>query len=208
MFVADVLTTWVEAFKALFDEEYPVEELRGIPVHTDYPLSQTDYPGLWVNYSMQGEMKNVGIGHEEFIRDASGWRRVYRWHFGGLVEVTIGAMGNLERALLIDEITKAIAISRIDENPEGVLRETVERSDLVGQIVTWESINLGAFGEAQGTPWGTDDVIYEATLSLVTSGEVVLDPQTSALVPLSSVITKALLEGDPDLPVPGQNGWT
>lgn len=209
MFVANTLTVWVEAFKEVFhSDDYLGESLKNIPIHTDYPVAETDYPGLWVNYTMQGDLKNVGIGHEEFYPDEDGdLRRVSRWHFGGLVEVTIGAMSNLERALLLDELTKTIAVGRIDENPEGELRRHIERSDLIGQIVTWDSFMVGAFAESQGTPWGTDDPIYEATVSLTTSGEVAIDPATGKLVQLSAILSEVLLEGDPTLPTPGTNGW-
>lgn len=208
MFVANVLTAWVEGLKAVFhDTNYLGERMRDIPIHTEYPMAEVDYPSIWVNYSMQGDVKNVGIGHVEHYDTDTGTAEVLRWHFGGLAEITVAAMSNLERALLLDELLKTVAIARIDENQEGILRSTVERNDLIGQTVTWESVTVSGFGEMQGTPWGTDDVIYEATVSLVTTGEVVLDPRTGELVRLSDVILTPLLDGDPTLPTPGQSGW-
>lgn len=210
MFVANTLTVWVEALKAVtthaqYDSDSP---LRDIAVHVNYPVAEVDYPGIWVNYSMQGDLKNVGIGHvESAYDDEGGLHEVGRWHFGGMVEFTLAGMSNLERALLVDAFTRVLAIGRIDKNPEGEMRRHIERSDLIGQSVTWDSFAVGAFGESQGTPWGTDDVIYEATVSLTTSGEVVVDPSTGALVPLSAVITDVIVEGTAALPVPGDGGW-
>ena len=211
MFVANTLTAWVEALKVVFhdDPDY-AGELKNIAIHTEYPMAEIDYPGLWVNYSMQGDVKNVGIGHEEYYLaevDDTNYTKALRWHYGGILEITIGAMGNLERANLIDELTRVIAIGRVDENPEGELRKHIEQHDLVGQIVTWESFTVGAFAESPGTPWGTDDVIYEATITLSASGEVVLSPTTGTLVPLSAIIATPLRDDETGLPVPGGDGW-
>lgn len=207
MFLANVLTVWVEAINLLMDN-HPNPDLLDIPVLTDYPQAEVNYPGIWVNFTMQGDVKNVGIGHIEYSEDAEGdVHEVYRWHFGGFIELTIGAMSNLERALLLDGITKDIAVARVDKNREGVLRSHIENNDLIGQIVTWESFTISGFGEAQGTPWGSDDVIYEATVTLTIAGEVVLDPLTGALVPLSEVVITPVVEGQDPLPVPGTDGW-
>lgn len=210
MFVAETLTAWSEALKVVFSEDgdYAGEKLRGIPVHTDYPAARVDYPGIWVNYTMQGDLKNVGIGHTEKVFDDEGaMHEVSRWHFGGLVEFTLAAMGNLERALMIDEFTRMISIGKVDGNPEGEFRRHIERNEHIGQIVTWDSYSVGAFAESQGTPWGTDDVIYEATVALTTSGEVVVDPDTGDLVRLSAILTEVVVEGTATLPQPGEGGW-
>jgi hypothetical protein len=210
VFVADTLTVWIEALKAVtlhpqYDSDSP---LREIAVHANYPVAEVDYPGIWVNYSMQGDLKNVGIGHvESVIDEEGGLHEVGRWHFGGMVEFTIAGMSNLERALLIDAFTRVLAIGRIDKNPEGELRRHIEESDLIGQSVTWDSFTVGAFAESQGTPWGTDDVIYEATVSLTTSGEVVVDPDTGSLVRLGSILTDVVVDGTASMPVPGNDGW-
>lgn len=209
MFAANVLTVWVEAFKALFDGAYPIEEWRDLPVNVEYPLAEVNYPGLWLNFTVQGDVKNVGIGHVEYtVNDALEIHEVYRWHFGGLIEITITTLGNLERARLVDEVTKAIAIARARQNTPGILRETVENNDLLGMIVTWESMSVSGFAETAGTPWGTSDVVYEVTVSLDLEGEVVLDPATGALVPLTAVILTPQDDSDADpLPVPGADGW-
>lgn len=210
MFVANTLTAWMEAIRGTFHAAaYQGEGLKDIPVHTDYPVAEVDYPGLWVNYSMQGSLKNVGIGHVEYYPDDDGGlHKVLRWHFGGMVEITVAAMSNLERALLLDELTRTIAVGRPGLNPEGVLRGTIDDNDLIGQIVTWESFVVGAFSESQGTPWGTDDVVYEATVSLHTSGECVIDEASGVLVPLSKVVISEQIDETPGaLPEPGTDGW-
>jgi hypothetical protein len=212
MFVRETLTVWSEALKAVLGTEAEPSDytgdLKGLPVHTDYPMARVDYPGIWLNYSMQGDFKNVGIGHFEEVLDDDGEpHHVSRWHFGGLVEFTLSAMGNLERAALVDDFSRMIAVSANKDTPENVFRETIEQNEHIGQIVTWDSYTIGAFGESQGTPWGTDDVIYEATIALTTSGEVVVDPNTGALVRLSAILTEVAIEGAAVMPTPGTGGW-
>jgi hypothetical protein len=218
MFIANTLTIWSEAIKAvLADADYePSSDLvdtKTLPVHVEYPQERADYPGIWLNFTMQGDVKNVGIGHVEYVPvdedEPNGIQQeVFRWHFGGLIEITLAALGNLERANLVDEMLRIIATGRMDKNGEGVLRETVERNDLVGQRVTWESVMVSGFGEVQGTPWGTDDVVYEATITIVIEGEVVMNPATGDLEPLSGVILSDIVIDDPEtLPTPGTEGW-
>lgn len=193
MFIVQTLTAWVEAIQSYFHDPDYVEpndglvRMKDIPVLLDYPQREIDYPGIWLDFTMQGEVQNVGIGHVEQDEVDDEVVEVFRWKFGGYVELTVAAMGNLERGLILDELMRAIAVARIDQNAEGVIRKTLLQSDLIGIVPIWESITMSGFGEAQGTPWGTDDVIYEATITLVCTGEVVLNPRTGALVPLSEV---------------------
>lgn len=210
MFLANVLTTWVEALGLILNDENPNENLRGIPILTDFPLTEVEYPGLWVNFAVQGDVRNVGIGHIEYEHDDQGdLHQVYRWQFGGLVEIAVAAMGNLERALLVDAIASAFAVARVDENYEGNLRKHVERGDLVGMNVVWESFTIGGFAETPGTPWQTDDVVYEATISMELEGEVVIDPATGSLVPLAAIVITPIGPEDQAVPLPttGQDGW-
>jgi hypothetical protein len=207
MFIADLLTIWGEALAAVFDAEHPNERLRDIPISTDYPLREVDYPGLWINFSMQGAVRNMGIGHVEYepatdaVTGDEGFREIYRWTFGGVIEITVATLGNLDRALLLDEVMRTLAVARSGRNIEGDFREAVENNDLIGMTCTWEELTLTGFGEQQGTPWGTDDVVYEATVSMPLIGEVMLEAHTGVLLPLSAVVISP--ETDPAvLPVP------
>lgn len=208
MFIANTITAWYEAFTAVFDNDYPWHaDLQDVQILTEYPLQEVNYPGIWIDFAPVGVAKNVGIGHVEYAETGTGgFTEVYRWQFGGQVEVTIGAMSNLERALLLDEVARVIAVSRADENNEGALRKSIHENDLIGMNVVWESFTISGLGETQGTPWGADDVIYEATISLEVSGEVILNPSTSELVPFSGVVFDVTT--DPaTLPIPGTEGW-
>jgi hypothetical protein len=206
MFVANAITVWVEALKAVFadDATFVDEHVRGIPVLTNFPQLEIEYPSLWVNFAVQGDVSNVGIGHYELADDGEGGQKqLFRWSFSGHVEIVASAMGNLERALLIDEVCKAIAVARVDENDWGLLRDKVQDNGIIGMIAGWESFVVGGFGEQVGTPWATDDVIYEGSISIPCEGEVLLDPVTGTLVPLSAINIEALGPDDGAPPTPG-----
>lgn len=204
MFVANAITVWVEAMKAIFDDDHPNPDLRDISIITDYPQVEVQYPSIWVNVVIQGDVSNAGIGHHELIPvdgpDPT-WKQYLRWTFSGQVEFVINTMGNLERALVLDEVVRSIAISGSDNPDYSILREKVTQDPLIGMVASWESFVVGGFSENLGTPWGTDDVTYEATVSLPIEGETVVDPLTGALVPLSAIQITPLGPEDGDPPV-------
>lgn len=212
MFIENTITLWVEAVQHLFGADFPYEDMKGMKVHTDYPLDKASYPGLWVQFVPQGEVKNAGIGHEEWIDVGDGPIKFSTWTFGGAVEITVAALSSLERAIQIDWLSKGVAFSTSDEanNPLSRFREMVEENDLVGMNVIWESFIITGFAETPGTPWGTDDVIYEATVTLTVHGEFRYAPTTNSLVPLTAIVVADELyttETHPPDPLPPQDGW-
>src|SRR5690242_14623072 len=103
MFAANVLTVWTEAMKMVFNDDHPDETLHGLRVTIEYPAEAADYPALWIDFTPAGLMKNVGIGHVEYVEDEDTGEihKVYRWHFGGTITLTLAAMSNLERARIL-----------------------------------------------------------------------------------------------------------
>lgn len=204
-FATNVVMVWVEALRAVFDDNPRLP----LTVTTEFPMKETEYPALWVNLALQGDVRNVGIGHVEHVEGSAPGlvQEAFRWQFGGMIEITLGAMGNLERYRMLDEVMRTLAVARMDQNAEGVLRSHVERNGLVGQNVVWESVTVGGFAESPGTPWGTDDVVYECTLTIEIEGEFLVLPGTGDLVPLTSVVLTPMLPEEPAGSPPGSDGW-
>lgn len=213
MYVEQMLTLAVEAWQNTFTEEHPNPEVRGIPVRVEWPLTEADYPCVWVNFVTTGDIRAVGLGHVEHSEGEDGVREVFRWAFEGVLETTVAALGNLERARLIDEVTKTIAFGTAHDN-RGTFVQTLEHNDLIGVTPVYGAVSVGGFAETPGTPWQTDDVIYEATISMTIRGEVAFSPSDRVLVPLSDIRFLPYHEGvepepDPQEPpggsvVPGQ----
>jgi len=210
MFIADTTTIWIEALKEVFGPDHPIATMRNLSVYTEYPVNEAQYPGLWVQFTPQGDVQNVGIGHVEYTDGSAPGtlRRVYRWKFKGVVEIVIAALGNLERSNMVDEVLKTIAYGHPEDATEiSVLRSYIQGNDLIGLLVTWDSVQVGGFAESQGSPWGGDEVIYEGTVSISIEGEVAFDPVGGNLVPLAQVkIDPMIQDVDPDIDPTGVDG--
>lgn len=210
MFLESTTTIFVEAMKLAFDAEHPFEDGRSLSVHTEYPLDEVSYPGFWVNFVPQGDVRNVGIGHIEYYSDDTGDHRAFRWNFSGVCEITVAALSSLERARMVDWLVKTIAFGRPGDvsGPLVDFRQHVDTNDLIGLRVLWESFVVGGSAETPGTPWGGDDVVYEMTVSLSVEGEYLFDPDRAVLVPLSAIALQ-----EPEIAVvpvaspSGSDGW-
>lgn len=211
MYLEPTITLWIEAVKELFDDEFPYPDMKDISVHTEYPLDPASYPGLWVQFQPTQDVHNVGIGHVEMSTNSEGEPiKAYRWKFDGLVEVTVAALSSLERVRMIDWLSKAIAFGLSEgTTPLSDFRKKIEQNDLIGQTVIWEAFTISGFAETPGTPWGTDDVIYEATVTLTVEGEYAFSPDTVGLVALSEIVIsdQEQVGEDPLPPPPDLEGW-
>lgn len=208
MYLTNLLTLWVEVLSDLFDEEFKDPDFRGLHISPEYPVLQTEYPGIWVDYSPTSDVRQTGIGHIEYSEPGEDGerRRLQRWSFQGVIQLTFVTLNNLERARLIDAFTHAFAFGL--ENPaESELRNKLENNDLIPLMVQWDQFNIGGKGEAPGTPWGTDDVVYEMTCSITVEGTFLSRGSEATLIPLSAIeIWDARIEGEPAR-APDTGGW-
>lgn len=213
MYLAEVLTLLTTAMTDTFDADYPVEQFAGLHVSIEYPVDQQNYPGIWVDFEPSGELQIVGIDHREYADlGAEGTRRYTRWKFEGWATFTIATLSSLERARLMDEVIKVIAFG--PESPaRGEFRATLENNDFIAINADWDQIAQRGFGVSTPTPWGTDEIIYEATLAIEVIGEFTSDGTTFTLVPISAIDIYEYAEGEPD-PLPptppatdAEEGW-
>lgn len=200
MFIEAATVIFIEALQAVFDAEHPNPGLRDITVSPEYPSQTARYPALWVQVTPTVALENVGVGHVEYAvsEQSSEVREVHRWRFGANAEITVVALTNLERAALVDAVATTIAYSRTDGSL-GDFRRYIEDNDLVGLTAVWESFTLTGANETQGTPWGSDEIVYEMSLVLELDGEVAFSPSDRTLVPLSQVRIYDRLDTEPDI---------
>lgn len=156
----------------------------------EYPVERSNFPGIWVEYTPSGELAMAGIGHTEYsdAGSTSGQRRkAVRWMFSGEVTFTAIAFTSLERARLIDAIVATFAAGI--ENPNlSAFRSRIEHNDLIGMTAQWSILTIGGFSETPGTPWGSDEIVWEGTVTLAVTGEFVWAAGLRALVPLTSFV--------------------
>lgn len=186
-----------EALRATFDGAYPEEDFRSLRVSIEFPVDQTDYPGIWLNYSDTGPLVPAGINHIEVVETETGQYPVTRWKFAGEITLTMVALSSLERDRLYDELVRVFAFAR-EEEAVSAFRNRVESNDLIAMNINFDNLRPTGDNAAPGTPWETDDFIYERSITMDVIGEFVSSPATGELVNLRQIIVKGYVQGTPE----------
>jgi hypothetical protein len=182
-------TTLVQALMSVFDGDYPNEDFRDIKIDIEFPADAQDYPSIWVNYADTSPLAAAGIDHYEFTEPGpSGYvRRYTRWRFAGSASFTVVALSSYERDRLYDEVVRVIAFAREENDQVPEFRAYIEDNEFIAVNANFDTIEVQGNSAAPGTPWGTDEYLYEVTLVLDVIGEFVSDGATGSLAPLSAV---------------------
>lgn len=187
-YLVHLKTMLVEAMKRVFDQEFPEEDFRDINVSIEYPTEPQHYPGIWVSYSDTQPLQIAGIDHHEFTPPTpEGYRRRFtRWRFAGYASFTLVALTSLERDRLFDEVVRVLAFNREDsDTPE--FRQYVENNEFIAANMDFDQVEVQGNSVAPGTPWGTDEMIYEVSINMEIIGEFVSDGTTGSLAPLRAI---------------------
>lgn len=206
MYLAEINTLLVKALREAFDHpDYPVEKLHGTKVSLDYPIAREEYPAVWVEFTPQGSVRNIGIGHREYItNDDDSITEVQRWTFRGTANFTVVALDSLERMDIADELIKIFAFG-LEDSARKMFRGRIETNGLIATQMDWDEVDQRGFVVTQGTPWGTNDVVYEGTLAMEVQGEFLSDGKTDALIRVDEFRIIPRPEGQPDTTTP--EGW-
>jgi hypothetical protein len=189
----------VTALAQTFDTEYVDPRFQNIRVGIEYPVDQAGYPGLWVDYDDTSTLKRAGVDHKETNLSQAGVLFEHtRWEFFGVLSITVVALTSLERDDLYDEVIRVIAFGA--ENPvTQQFRSLIENNPFIGVNMDFDTIEPRGNAAAPGTPWGSDEIIYERTINLNVQGEFFVDPSTGSVVrvPLSAFQITATQGIDP-----------
>ena len=141
-----------------------------------------------MRYSDTGPLRQSGVAHVEDVHPVSGGRvpPYTRVRFQGSWEFIVVALSSVERDRLYDELIATIAWSGFD-SLRGRFRKYLENNDLIDLTLRTDEIESTGESAEPGTPWGTDEVIYERTLTVDMIGDFVPDPETGVIVPLSKI---------------------
>lgn len=188
MYITPVKALGVEALQHVFDDQYPIPEFRGLHASTEYPLRSMDLPEVWVRYSDTEPLRRSGVDHIEDKNPVTGVtvNPFTRWRFQGSWEFVVVALSSLERDRLYDELVSVIAFATVD-SLRGRFKGYVESNDLLDVTINTDSIDSTGESAEPGTPWGTDEVVYERTLAIDMVGDFASDPATGIIVPLSAI---------------------
>lgn len=200
-YLRHVKTGLVVALRQTFDNQYPDERLRELLVSIEYPVQQQDYPSVWVNFTDTEPLVTAGIDHREYDEDDN---PVLRWKFAGDATYTVAAMSSLERDRIYDELVRVMAFSR-SHDYLSPFRDYIESNPFIAMNMNFDEIEILGDAAAPGTPWDTDEVLYEKTLSMHVMGEFVTSIADGNLVRLSKILIQGRVapstEDDPLYPI-------
>lgn len=177
-----------------FDADFPEPDFRNIHCSIEYPVEAAAYPGIWVDYEDQAPLTIAGIDHAEFTEAGNeGYRRKFtRWKFAGLAQFTVVALTSYERDRLYDELIRTMAFTRMTDQVTE-FRQYVENNDLIAANMDFDTIESRGNAASPGTPWGTDEIIYERTISMQIIGEFISEGSTGSIIPLKRIIVQGSL---------------
>lgn len=190
MYIVPTKTLINEALKLTFDDQYPVAEFQNVHIDLEYPVDAQDYPSLWVDYDDTQPVLRAGIAHLEYVDPNDGVTPVApftRFRFQGYVSITAVALTSLERDRLYDELVRVVAFSN-EDGVVGRFKNTIASNDLIAATLNTDKIEPRGSAAAPGTPWGTDELMYERTVNLEIIGEFVPDPAAGVLINLSRIV--------------------
>jgi hypothetical protein len=205
MYLAKLMTTLSEATKLTFDTEYPEADFRNLHVGIEYPQDRQHYPGIWIDFEPAGEIQIAGVDHHEYTptEEGSTYKEFSRWTFAGWATFTIVTMSSFERARLYDEMVRVLAFGKENERTSE-FRRYIENNEFLAVNFDFDQIGNRGFATSSGTPWGSDELIYEATIAMECFGEFV-SYGSGELVPLSAIVTTSYPDTQTDPTSPG--GW-
>lgn len=186
MYLVKTKTLLTKALRTVFDNEAPEPDFANLHISIEYPVDKQNYPSIWVDFDPAGALEVAGIGffEQSDLSDATS-SQVYRWRFAGMATMTVAALTSLERDRLFDAVVKILGFG--DKTSDlGRFRAMVENNDLIAINIDFDQIEQRGFAASQGTPWGTDEMIYEATIGMEVIGEFTID-SNNEMIPMSGI---------------------
>jgi hypothetical protein len=200
VFIVPAKTLMVEILSEIFDGDTIGDDFGGGKtwIGMEYPAETTNYPGIWVDFTTSVDLQAAAIDPYEFLPQVlsdQGLRKVQRWRFAGTYSFTVVGMSSLERDNLLDTVIRVIAFGSAGLSMD--FKHLVEQNDLIGLTMQYDRFGLVGGSANPGTPWGTEDVVYEETVQIDCEGEFLSDPATGAIVPLSQVVVSESPDNNP-----------
>lgn len=175
----------------LFDKDMAVY------IDLDYPLVQTQYPGIWVQFTPT-KLARAGLGHEVPVQEEDeSWSFIQEWTFTGTVSLTIAALSSRTRDKLSDALIMMLAFARTpqlvitkrqeDADQNRSLISALDANPYVAMTVNTDTITPGGQQASMGTPWQNDALTYEDTYSFDMVGQFMIKFSNDGLYTLSRI---------------------
>jgi hypothetical protein len=183
-----VITT---GLKSVFTEEYVSmdgqPDFGGLHCSIEYPINPQDYPGVWVDFEPEGELTRGGIDDiNSFLPNGNNTLTpLYLWRAQGWATYTLATLTSLQRARLHDEIVRVFAFG--SDPTVAAFRETIENNNYLAMNMDFDRIAERGSAATPGTPWGSEEIIYEVTLAMQCVIEFYSTANKDQLFPLDAI---------------------
>lgn len=193
MYISPLKTIIMEGLRETFDNQYPNSTFRDVNIQLDYPVANQGYPAIFVKYDDTTPLKRAGISMVEMTNPETGnlVAPFARWRFQGMITLTcVSIVTALERDDLYDEVIRVVAFGREDPTLIGRFHSYVDSNDLIASILQTDVIHPQGADANPGTPWGTNEIMFERSLGLEIVGEFTPDMAAGSFVNLSKIIVE------------------
>lgn len=192
-FITAAKVSIVEALRAAYKS--PNIDMTPNFIGIEYPEQEVDWPAILVEFN-PSDIRWTGVMPDELEKLPFGdFKRYRKGHFAGTYSFSIYALTSQERDRLMDSIIQLFLMGDLNADTKKFF-DTVENHDLISQIIMHDHVTTVGTTVSAGTPWGSDDIVYEGSLRVdIAGGEFYADAYDSTLVPLSSISVIAEIEG-------------
>ncbi len=201
MYMAQLITLLTQAVRDTFNSNYPITEFQNVHTSPEFPILRADYPAIWIDFEPTQPLHTSGI--DQFLYTAPDENNVVHafktWLFQGYATFTIMALSSLERDRLFDEVVKMFAFSQL--NPQlNIFRTTIENNEWIATNIDFDQIQQRGKSASAGTPWGSDEILYEITAAVQCIGQFNSDLSTGEFILLDQVqfVSTELPDGPTD----------
>lgn len=158
----------------------------GENVKMEYPLEETDYPGIWVGFSFS-KIEFASINPEHFETKSDGAKARYMLgKFEGPISLTVLSLSSLERDRISDALTQTILFGREHDVASSFFDE-LTYNDYVNITVQNSSLRPSGQNTTFGTPWSTEQMVYEDVYNFQILGQFATRFDSYGLVNLREV---------------------
>lgn len=145
--------------------------VNGRPIYVDieYPMSEAQYPGIWVKFSPT-QLGRAGISHEFPIKEDGNWSLIQEWTFTGRISLEIVALKSKERDQLADRIIAMLAFARTpdlvitkaaeDTKQNKGLIDAINDNPFVAMTMNTDLLYPSGQNVEVGAPWQENILVY------------------------------------------------
>lgn len=198
MYLTSIKTLFTTAMQQVFNQSYIDPAFQDLYISIEYPVDRTNYPGVWVDFEPEGDLASTSIDRymqPPVVEDLNNGQPYQLFYYAGYVTFTAVSLSSLQRDLLVDELIRIMAFPT--DNPgTNTYRQNIENNEYIACTANWDKIGQRGFAATPGTPWGSNEVIYEATLAQECIGQFMVTPNQQ-FIKLTQLIVAPTVESTP-----------